>query len=202
MNAGIAELLRTKVATIAYIDKLAGLVQPVTRQVIDGSGKTVNITFPIALSVTDPLNCEAELIRDLVPDEAYRMIVYFEDRSGARIIEHQNRKVWESTLRLVAWVNTAKMNGNPAAADIALQNIAKAVSVSAPYNSGQYIGVTHSVVGMPPKGAALFSAYTYPDGVRQYLFPPFDSFALDITTRFTLNPDCGPAVDPSTVACP
>lgn len=215
MNAGIADLLKARIATIGYVDKLAGLVQPVTFQrageltnyEIAGRSLTAQaqskvVTVPIALNVTDPLNCTDEAIRDLVPDERYRMIVYFEDRSGARMVEKQGRWGWESTLRLVAWVNTAKMANVPSAGDLALQAIVKAIESGGTTNSGQYIGVRHTVVGMPPKGAALFSAYTYPEGVRQYLFPPFDSFALDITTRFTLNPDCGPAVDASTVDCP
>lgn len=202
MNAGIADLLKARIATIGYVDKLAGLVHPVEFQRKGPDGKTVLLRLPIALNVTDPLNCTDEAIRDLVPDERYRMIVYFEDRSGARMVEKQGRWGWESTLRLVAWVNTAKMANVPSAGDLALQAIVKAIESGGTTNSGQYIGVRHTVIGMPPKGAALFSAYTYPEGVRQYLFPPFDSFALDITTRFTLNPDCGPAVDPSTVACP
>jgi hypothetical protein len=195
MNAGIAELLRARIAAFTYVDKLAGLVQTVSYQRAGGV-----IRMPIAANVTDPLNCEEEAIRDLVPDERYRLIVYFEDR-GMSLVDDRNRSVWLSRLRLVAWVNTSKLGGNPDSTYLVLQAFVTAINAGNPYNNGPYIGVKHKVDGVPEGGVGLFSRYTYDEATRQYLFPPFSAFGIDISTIFTVNQECGPDIDTSEVAC-
>lgn len=200
MNAGIAELLRARIAAFAYVDKLAGLVQTVAYQRQGPDNKTVTLRMPIAANVTDPLNCTDEAIRDLVPDERYRLIVYFEDR-GMTLVNENGRDWWHSRLRLVAWVNTSKLGGDPDAPYLVLQAFVNAINTGNAYNSGAYLAVRHKVEGVPESGVGLFSRYTYNEAVRQYLFPPFSAFGIDIGTRFIMDPNCGPAVDPSEVAC-
>ena len=212
MNAGIAELLRDRISAFAYVDKIAGLVRPVsfqragelTNYEIAGRQLTAQaqskvVTVPIAIDVDDPLSCDEAAILDLVPDERYRTIVYFEDR-GVTIGERQGRGTRVSHIRLVCWINTTKLNGNNFAGDTIMQDFEGALN-GAPYNSDAFLGIRHRVESFPAKGPGLFGQYTYPEGVRQYLMWPFDAFAIDIATEYMPNPACLVPVDVEDVAC-
>lgn len=199
MNAAIAELLRDRIAAFTYVDKIAGLVRPITYQRLGPDGKTVNITIPVGIDVVDPLECSEDTQLALVPNEAYGVIVYFEDR-GVGIGERQGRATRVSRLRLVCWVNTSKLNGNNYAGDTIAQEFEGALN-GAIYNSDAFIGIRHKVEGFPAKGPGLFSQYTYPEGVRQYLMWPFDAFAIDIATEYMPNPACVVPIDPTDVNC-
>lgn len=199
MNAAIAELLRDRIAAFTYVDKIAGLVRPITYQRPAPDGKTANITIPVGIDVVDPLECSEDTQLALVPNEAYGVIVYFEDR-GVGIGERQGRATRVSHLRLVCWVNTSKLNGNNYAGDTIAQEFEGALN-GAIYNSDAFIGIRHKVEGFPAKGPGLFSQYTYPEGVRQYLMWPFDAFAIDIATEYMPNPACVVPIDPTDVNC-
>lgn len=194
MNAAIAELLRDRISAFSYVDKIAGLVRPITFQ---RAGK--EITIPVGIDVTDPLECSEDTQLALVPDERYGVIVYFEDR-GAGVEKEGGRERQVSNLRLVCWVNTMKLNGDATAAGRIMQEFKGAISGSF-YNSAGYLRIFHKVSGYPPKGPSLFSPYTYPEGVRQYLLPPFDAFAIDIRTTYMVDASCIVPIDPTDVNC-
>lgn len=200
MNATIAALLQDRISGLSYIDKVGGLVRPITRERWDAGNKPQKITIPVSIDVIDPLACTASTLLDLVPDQRYRAIVYFEDRGWRPVHDRLKGTFYASALRLVCWMNTAKMNGDSAAGDRVAQDIIASIAGS-PYNDGAYLGIRHKVIGAAVKGPSLFSAYTYPEAVRQYLMPPFDAFGLDIATEFRMNPNCGDTIDPSDVNC-
>lgn len=194
MNAAIAELLRDRISAFAYVDKIAGLVRPITFQ---RAGK--EITIPVGIDVTDPLECSEDTQLALVPDERYGVIVYFEDR-GAGVEKEDGRERLVSNLRLVCWVNTMKLNSDATAAGRIMQEFKGAMAGSF-YNSAGYLRIFHKVSGYPPKGPGLFSPYTYPEGVRQYLLPPFDAFAIDIRTTYMVDASCIVPIDTTDVNC-
>lgn len=195
MNALIALLLKDRISQFTYVDRLAGLVRAITREQSGGP-----VTIPVAIDVDDPLACGESTMRDMVPDEAYACMVYFEDK-GMRRVQTRTRGIsYESRLRLVCWVNTAKLNGDAYAADRILQQFASDLHTGM-YNDGPFIGLRHTVEAVPERGKGLFSAYNYPDSVRQYLLYPFDAFALDILTTLRIKPGCEDVVTASDTAC-
>lgn len=184
MNALLALLLKDRISQFAYVEKLAGMVRVITREQPGGA-----IKIPVASNVDDTLACGDSSLRDMVPDQGYKTIVYFED-GGERRVQTRTRGIsYESRLRLVCWVNTAKLNGDAYAADKIMQQFASELHTGV-YNDGPFIGVRHTVDTVPIRGAGLFSAYTYPEGARQYLLHPFDAFALDIVTSYRIRPGC------------
>lgn len=185
MNAHIAAFLKDKIAALSYVDKIAGLVRPISFERV---GK--RWTIPVGIEVTDPLNCGDSTLLDLVPSDRYRLIVYFEDR-GVTTVKENNRTKLVSRLRLVCWVNTVKLGGDNSAGDRVMQEFAAAIP-GAMYNENGYLAIRHKVEGFPAKGKELFAAYTYDDAVRQYLMWPFDAFAIDIATDYRLDPTCEP----------
>lgn len=195
MNAAIAELLKLRLQPFSYVEKLAGLVRAVS---FERSGKVVVI--PVGAGVEDPLQCgDAELL-DLVPDERYGVIVFFEDRGLVPVRSRTRGLSWTSNLRMVCWVNTTKLGGDLNAGDKVMQQFLQAIN-HGPYNVEPFIGVRHRTTGVAAKGATIFGAYTFPESTRQYLLYPFDAFALDIATEFRVKAGCEPVVDGTDVAC-
>lgn len=195
MNALLALLLKDRISQFSYVDRLAGMVRAVSREQAGGT-----ITIPVAIAVDDPLACDDSSVRDMVPDERYSCMVYFEDR-GMRAIQTRTRgSNYESRLRLVCWVNTAKLNGDPYAGDRILR-LFLSVFPTGVYNDGPFIGLRHVVEAVPERGRSLFSAYTYPDAARQYLLYPFDAFAIDVMTTLRIRPGCEDQVTASDEAC-
>lgn len=195
MNASIAELLKLRLQSFSYVEKLAGMVRPVTHERAGGK-----VTIPVASNVEDVLQCGDSTLLDMVPDERYRAIVYFEDMGLAQVKSRTRGISWTSRLRLVCWLNTAKLGGGSTAGDQVAQQFMHALS-SHLYNSGPFIGVRHRITGMPTKGSSLFSQYAYPDSVRQYLMWPFDAFGIDIETEFRIKPGCEPEVNTTDGSC-
>lgn len=195
MNAAIAELLKLRLQGFSYVEKLAGLVRSVS---FERAGKT--IVLPVGADVQDPLQCGDAEILDLVPDERYGVIVFFEDRGLVPIRSRTRGLSWTSNIRLICWVNTAKLGGDMNAGDKVMQQFLQAIN-HGPYNVDPFIGVRHRTTGVAAKGATIFGAYTFPDSSRQHLLYPFDAFALDIATEFRVKAGCEPEVSGTDVAC-
>jgi hypothetical protein len=195
MNALVALLLKDRISQFTYVDRLAGMVRAVTKERAGAS-----ITIPVDIGVDDPWACGDSEITDMVPNDAYKCIVYFEDR-GLRRVQNRTRGIsFESRLRLVCWVNTAKFSNDNYAADRIMEEFVTDLNTGV-YNDGPFMGVRHTTESVPERGKALFSAYTYPDSARQYLLFPFDAFALDIVTTMRIRPGCEDQVTPGSDEC-
>lgn len=187
MGQAIAEILRQRIAGLGIVGKSAGMVRTVSRS-IGGKEKT----FPVACSVVDPLQCSESEALDLVPDSRQTSIVYFEDLGTTKIqhkAEHLIGKQYQDRLRMVGWINLAKIGDLCSSGDHFLRMLLEAIEVK-PYDVAPFRQIKHSVTGTQPKTKAIFSKYTYDDTNRQYLNWPYDYFAVDITTTYILPPGC------------
>jgi hypothetical protein len=192
----IATILKDRIAAFTYVDKIGGLVR-VARQQRAGA----EIVIPVAGDVDEAYACDPATIRDMVPDDRYGCMVYFEDRGTTRITERTRGTSYRASLRLVCWVNTLKFGSDPTTADRILEQFTNDLNVGQPYNTDTLIGLKHSVEGFPQRGASIFSQYTYPEAERQYLLWPFDAFALDIIATYRIKPGCEEAPVPDDDAC-
>ena len=194
MNGRIASLLQGRISAFSYVEKISGLVRAITK-VREGK----EVTIPVGNDVIDDLQCDASTQRDMIPDDRYKAIVYFEDR-GWRRIQHRTRGVSiESHIRLVCWLNTARLNGDAFAGD-KIQQLFIGALTTGPYNDGPYVGVRHHVESSPEKGREIFSKYTYQIDT-QYLMLPYDAFAIDIVTSLRVRPGCEDQVNDTDVEC-
>lgn len=192
----IATILKDRIAAFTYVDKIGGLTR-VARQQREGR----EIVIPVAGDVDEAYACDPATIRDMVPDERYGCMVYFEDRGTTRETSRTRGTFYSASIRLVCWVNTAKFGSDPNAADRILEQFTSDLNVGQPYNTDTLIGLKHQVDGIPQRGASIFSQYTYPEAARQYLLWPFDAFALDITATYRIKPGCEEAPTPENDAC-
>ena len=196
MNATIAEILKGRLEDILWIGRLAGLVRPVTYERNGGT-----ITIPVAVSVQDRSGCAAsDELREMVPDDQYGAMVYFEDQGATRSQSRTRGVHFVSSVRLVCWVNVSRLGGDMLAADHVMTKLIHALTAG-PYNLGNLQGIRHRAQAAPARGAALFAAYNYPNSSRQYLMPPFDAFAIDINTEYRLMPGCEEDVELEDVGC-
>jgi hypothetical protein len=196
MNPRLASILKDKIAAFTYVDRIAGLVR-----VISYEREGAVIKVPVAVDVQDDLACDDSTQRDLVPDEQYACMVYFEDGGTTRTTSRTRGTSYRSNLRLVCWINTAKFSGDVTAGDKILQEFLNLLDDRAPYNAETLIGIRQAVEGMPKRGPEIFSQYTYPDSTRQYLMWPFDAFAIDLSVEYRVKPGCEEEPVPGDDSC-
>lgn len=206
MNSTIANVIlaRIEAANLPWIDKVSGL----TRAISFTKGTNAGKTWPIACTVNDPLSCEDTTIGELIPNENYNSVLFFEGDAypssspivgAGRVIG----KKFTSRLRVVVWLNCSRLGGDCGCGDLASLNLISAIeALPRKYESGPLMDIHHTVIGGgPARGRDIFSRYTFDEARSQYLHFPFDFFALDIETTYRIIPGCEDQVEPENVNC-
>lgn len=179
MNEQIAEIIRTLLVDLDWVDSASGVVRSLRRQ-----GEGIVKVFPVATNVTP--DYDPEKITEMTPNSAYNSVLYFEDQGFSSRREGRWMRC-ESRLRLVCWINGAKMRFNSTQAIKAIQEILSGLPMN--YSSGDF-GQIRFEITEETKTAAIFSAYSYNEEQSQYLTYPNDYFSLMITTRFLSSLEC------------
>lgn len=206
MNTGIANILVDKISTLNFVDKIAGVVRPMIKvDVIDNEdGETQTIVrkvFPVACNVTARQCEEEDMYTDLVPDDKYRTIIYFEDRGSTFKERNRDRMTFISSLRLVCWMNLKHFDTSECSIDAPI--IAKIISEFPQiyFNDGNYQNILIEVGKVVPKTQDIFGFYTYREETSQYLLYPYDYFALDLNVMFSINKNCIDTIAIKTPTC-
>lgn len=199
MNASIANLILQRIidADLPWIDKTAGLTRAIS--FVKGKDKR---TLPIACDVDDPLACEEGTVADLLPEEKYASVLFFEGESYPfRRTDRILGTTYTSRLRIVVWLNCSKLGGACNCGDAAARDIISVVE-SKRYSTPTLKQVKHTVVGGgPARGNDIFGRYTFDAARSQYLHFPFDFFALDVETEFRVMPGCADPLQAGDVTC-
>lgn len=103
MNQAIANILKGFIEDRSFVDKIAGLVST-QYMTIDGVEKS----YPVACCVPD--DCKVGSYNDLTPNSAHKTVIYFEDEGVNFVRAQGNFRHYQSRLRLVCWINVAKLN--------------------------------------------------------------------------------------------
>lgn len=191
MNQAIADIIKEKIEKLPFVDKIAGLVQTVHLDFVDEKGGRVAKAFPVACCVTAD-DCKKGAYNDLAPDSKYKTVIYFEDEGVSFLRESGNHKHYRSTLRLVCWINVAKLKDvyckKRIPCTVSAQLIAQIIR-ALPRNPENispfdaiYINVTEQLV----RSNSIFTKYSYNEKQTQYLLSPYDFFALEIVTDFAI----------------
>lgn len=186
MNQAIAGIVKDYIDDLTFVDKIAGLVST-QYMTIDGVQKS----YPVACCVTAD-DCIAGAYDDLAPDSKYKTVIYFEDGGVSHVRDQGNFKYFLSRLRLVCWINVAKLNSDTCYTDSPcsastniiieiLRNIPEFPTEHDPFHQ-----VKFDVVNQVVRSNSIFSQYTYNEKQVQYLMSPYDYFALEIETSFAI----------------
>jgi hypothetical protein len=180
------------------VDTFAGLAQVVTYKNPDENGNIVTKKMPVSYD-TEGIGCVPNTSRekDLVPNSRKKGIIYFEDNGGMQIIRNLSGgcKQYRGNVVLVCWMNRKKSVGETytevgkAAFDEIMEKLSGVLL------SQWFINLKASAVRFR-QDPQVFNKYTYDETVLQFLRPPFEYFAIDLSVTFitsckvpiTLNP--------------
>jgi hypothetical protein len=191
MNQAIANIIKGYIDELTFVDKIAGLVSIQYMTMTDEGGAKTTKSYPVACCVTAD-DCKQGAYNDLTPNSAYKTVLYFED-GGVSVLETTGRfKKMRSRLRLVCWINVAKLYGDACATDspcTASTNIIIEIIRALPefpVNYAPFMQVKFDVLNQLVRSNSIFSQYTYNEKQSQYLMSPYDYFSLDIETTFSI----------------
>ena len=198
MIHAIVAPIKAAIEALDIADKVGGIVMPLTREVEGNS-----ITFPVSCDISGQKCYEDGRYFDLLPSEAYKTVMYFEQRSGVRFVGPEgpgnNKWVYETNVRLVGWLNAKKLGFTDCSitSRVVLTVIKALLPEQAEYSrnagrftvaDGNYTNaiVEAEVVQQVPRDRNIFSPYT----VEAELLYPFDYFAIDLKCFFEVGKEC------------
>jgi len=193
MNQAIADIIRGHIEAVipGWLDKISGLVAAISIEQRGPDNTTVIKTFPVACCVSAD-DCKEGAYNDLMPNSAYKSVIYFEDK-GIRFTSARGKfKYYTSNIRLVGWLNIAKILGTDCGSEIPCTYAAHVVAEiiraipQFPANISPFAQVISEVIDQEPRSNAIFSRYSYNEVHSQYLMAPYDYFALNIRTDFAI----------------
>jgi hypothetical protein len=213
MNQAIANIIKSHIEGLDFVDKIAGLTRVLTFDIKGPDNTPVQKSFPVACCVTAE-DCKEGAYNELMPNSEYKTVIYFEDK-GIQFNRHEGRyKFYTSNVRLVCWINAAKILGDDCkegtACTLASHLIVEIIRAlpGFPAHHNPFNSVYSEVVNQEVSSPSIFSDYTYDEKHIQYLMYPYDYFALDVQTTFAIcmqgtgvyDSDCGHRTD--TLAAP
>ena len=191
MNQAIANIIKTHIEGLDFVDKIAGLVQTVYMDVRGADNALVQKAFPIACCVTAD-DCKEGAYNDLMPNSQYKTVIYFED-GGVNFDRYEGDwKYYTSRLRLVCWINVAKILGDTCntgdACTLSTHLIAEIIRALPTFQEhhNPFNFVYSEVTSQAVRDNSIFGKYTFDEKHIQYLMYPYDYFALDIDTKFAI----------------
>jgi len=193
MNQAIANIIKGHIEGLDFVDKIAGLVAPLTFEIKDKDNNLVQKTVPIACCVTAD-DCKEGAYNDLMPNSDYKTVIYFEDGGVSFERAESNWKYFTSNLRLVCWINIEKLTESGVcksevpctyAAHI-ITEIIRALPEFPENTHNPIEKVFTEIVSQDVRSPSIFGAYTYDEKHAQYLMAPFDYFSLNLRTTFAI----------------
>lgn len=190
MNKDLAFILKNRIASLPFIDVLAGLVQTLETNLVGDSLNKV-IKFPMSTDTQGADNCIGRE-KDLQPDSKKKSITYFEDFGTDIVSSRGGVTQFSSKLRLVCWLNKNLLTGDKYAeiSGICIASTIAKLTPPNPLNMGIFTGLILKPTRVPQQGIDLFSRYTYYQKDRQFLLPPFEAFAIDLTCTYRVSSSC------------
>lgn len=185
MTVDIGNIIISKIETLPFIDKYAGVVKTLSYKDDKGAIKS----FPASVQTTLE-ECGTDRYKDLVLDSSKKSVLFLEDR-GTRLIEKKgDRTYWRSSLNIVCWLNMPKLGYSGASySSVAIIGIISKFPLS-PFSSSIYNLIDIQVQGQEPKSVNPFQRYSFEETEKQYLMYPYDYFVLPVDVEFMILNRC------------
>ncbi len=189
----IDTFLSPSISALPWVGRYGGLVNTIYREQKGPNGKLVTKKYPVACDVTNKDCTSLSIDHDLVPNDQYNSVVYWEEvtpmtNQGQTKTGRFNEKKFKGVARLVCWINMAKLGIDPCTSLVdAVAELENLVSRHVKMLTGTYSG---RILKIEPKGMVkhdintIFGKYDYNEKKNYYLYP-FDYFAIDFV--FTLD---------------
>ena len=165
MNQAIADIIKGHIENLDFVDKIAGLTSVATFDIRGKDNESIEKTVPIACCETAD-DCKEGAYNDLMPDSKYKTVIYFEDNGVSFERAEGKWKYYVSELRLVCWINVARINADccktSTSCTLAAHLIAEIIRAlpAFPENSSPFDHVYSEVTGQSIRSTSIFSAHT------------------------------------------
>lgn len=197
LNAIIDNTLIPRLQSLAYLERLAGMTNNVTKVDTSQEGQITRTSFPISCSNSGQGCFDGGKHLALVPDSGKKSVGFFTSTSFTIDSDqtHSRREIARFGAKFLVWFNLGKLGITDCALPYAISlNIAAALRGdfdNAPYQGCQTIV---KVTGIQTNNArAAFGQYTFGENEMSFIYPyAFAAFDLDIKTSYPLN--CLPEV--------
>jgi len=181
-------------------DRVGGLVFPVSQEVRDQSGSLQRFTFPITHDASGKKCIEEGRHFDMVPNDYYKAVSYWEDRGGVRFVGWtQKRRIqYRADLRFVMWLNLSKFGQS----DMTVTDriVGKLVQIFTPKAgagfqvtesgwTGARVFIPDSSITLVRRAENIFSPYSYAE-FQHFLIWPFYAFAIDLQAWIEFGLEC------------
>ncbi|MES2395674.1 MAG: hypothetical protein V4549_06710 [Bacteroidota bacterium] len=196
MTADIAAIIRGYIDNLPFVDKIGGLVKPLSLVRTEDGGRVIKKIIPIDCSVTHA-DCIKGRYTDLIPNSKYKSVIYFEDGGTIKVNDGRADFAFQSNLKMVCWLNLKLLGkDNCSVSALAIASILDAIPNNF-INSSPYTRIQITCSGEDPKSPAIFSKYTYDENAIQYLMYPYDYFALNFQVKYVIPRGCITGLTPS-----
>lgn len=183
MNNKISNLLKTYLEPLSWTEKLSGIVQTVS--VKEGlKDAPVDKTYPVSVNITAEQGTKGAYL-DLAPNSKKKSVLYFEDKGVSYVERLGSRLKFQSSLRLVCWLNLGMIGDVPGVSGDYVIAVIKALPTT-PIQTADFVSIFISGISQVERDVSIFSKYTYNEQALQYLMYPYDYFALDLTIDFVI----------------
>lgn len=210
MIESILDIIKPSITGMSWVDRYAGIAKTISREQIvttpdNEYQATVTESFPAGCDI-DVRNCwENGMYLDLVPNDKYRSVVYWEDLTGLqdagqyiRLSGGRSFMGFQATLRMVCWLNAKKLGYE--GCDNTPEFIQDAMKVINGIDLKQITSpirirrISLQVMDILPKDHnAIFSKYSYSGNSGLFIYP-FDYFALNVRLQVQMSSDCAPVL--------
>lgn len=181
------------ISNLPWVGRYGSVIQKMVKDSVDENDQRTKVTYPVSCNVTGRDCANTKPYEDLVPNDRYSSVVYWEEispmtESGRSSVDRFGYKKIQGVYRLVAWFNLLKLGLDTCIAPIeAYREIERHTNLDIKITGGVFPNALLKVVpyrDVPRDASIVFGKYSYPKNSKYYL-KPFDFFAIDY--RFTLD---------------
>lgn len=189
MTKEIAKILQQRIvdAELPYLTTIAGLVQTVVYAEENATGGKMLMKMPVSVDTNIEQCGSANEIQEkaIVPDSAQAGILYFEENGSSFDKSTAHGDSFKSALTLVCWLNKKRITGDKytSITTQVIRDIKEAFGRN-PFNEMPFCRIQVMIDKVQAQDANVFSPYSYDEAVSQYLMPPYEFFALQITVKY------------------
>ena len=213
MVAAIAQILKSQIGSLPWIERYAGLVIPAPKP--NGPNRA-DLIFPVACDAENVDCWNDEQLKYMTPDSGIASLAFFVDNGGAEFVGFSGPKdalhTYRFNLRFLFWADTRQLDIQacnassklvPYVNSRLLTRKAGGLNVAGLFGGGMeeetYFNVFVTKITQPKKEPSLFNPFTFAQtGVDRGIFlPPHDYFALNIQGTFDIPANCLPCLFPA-----
>lgn len=192
MITEIGNILKSRIISQPYVDRIAGIVMTMIEEQVTDENTFIK-KFPVSCDISGEDCSESNSrYKDLIPNSNKKSVIYFEDLTGITFLSRErDNLLFQCSPRMIGWLNLTKLGRTECSISslIVPDIIDKLITIS-PFNTATFNRVSIKVNKQVPKTAQIFNKYTFLEKETQYLMYPYDYFALDLTVNFAVNKNC------------